>query len=269
MIEQKVKNIILNIREPEKETKGVVLINTGTCIPQKVYWNFANFLVEHQYIAITYDYSDAQNFTSNVSHIDWLKDIDAAMQYIVEQYPSLKKYVVGHSSGGQLIGFSKHAQYFDKLFLVASTNGYWKYMKFPVKYFIWILWYLLVPLSIALNGYFNSKMYGVAGGFPRNIIMELRRFCLNPNFFISFFKEKNVDFYYDTITCPVKSYHLADDKLISEAGCRFILNMYDKAEKSLETLYAAEYGMKSFGHRGFFSLAAKQKLWYKFLTELD
>ena len=36
--------MVLTIREPESIIKGVIQLNSGTCIPQKVYWNFANYL---------------------------------------------------------------------------------------------------------------------------------------------------------------------------------------------------------------------------------
>ncbi|QQR97959.1 MAG: hypothetical protein IPK18_14270 [Sphingobacteriales bacterium] len=82
--------IFLNIRKPNGKIKGVVLINTGTCIPQKIYWKFAEFLTENEYVTITYDYSDAQNYTSSVSHTDWIKDMQAALDYVQNNYANEK-----------------------------------------------------------------------------------------------------------------------------------------------------------------------------------
>lgn len=258
----------LLVREPETDTKGVVLINTGTCIPQQVYWKFADFLCRNNYISITYDYTDAQNFKSDVSHSIWIDDIESALSYVVETYPDLKKYCVGHSSGGQFLGFAPSSTKMDKLFLVASANGYWKNMNFPFYILMLLFWYLLVPFNVLINGYFNNQMYGVKGGFPKRIILELRRFCLTKDFFIPFFKSKNIPFYFDDIKCPVKAYHLADDSVATFKGCSYILNMYKNAQKSMETLHSKDYGIKAFGHRGFFFAKAEDKLWYKFLDEL-
>jgi predicted alpha/beta hydrolase len=262
------RNVILTIRNTA-QPKGVVLMNTGTCIPQRVYWNFADFLCENGYTSITYDYGDAQNFKSKVSHTDWILDIEAALQYVAAHFSGIKKYCVGHSSGGQLLGFAPSAQKMDKLFLVASANGFWRNMRFPFKYLILFLWYILVPVNIAVNGFFNNKMYGVSGGFPKNIMLELRHFCLTPQFFIPFFKSRQIPFYYDEITCPVKAYHLGDDQLATLKGCTFILKMYKNAEKSIETLNARDYNMKPFGHRGFFNAKGREKLWHKFLKEIE
>lgn len=262
------RNIQLMIRHPEQQVKGVVLINPGTCIPQKVYWNFADFLTKNNYISITYDYGDAQNFKSKVSHVDWIKDMNAAMQYVVENFADCKKYCVGHSSGGQLIGYSSSAKDFDQLFLVASTNGYWKYLNPLYKLLMLLFWYIIVPLNVLINGYFNNKMYGVSGGFPKKIILELRHFCLSKQFFLPYFAQQKVPLFYNTIQCPVKSYYFADDAVTSLKGCQFILDLYANAPREIETLKAKDYGMKYFGHRGFFNKKAEYLLWNKFLIDL-
>lgn len=60
--------IEITIRTPAETVKGVIQINTGTCIPQRVYWKFAEYLTHHGYITLTYDYTDASNFSSEISH---------------------------------------------------------------------------------------------------------------------------------------------------------------------------------------------------------
>jgi predicted alpha/beta hydrolase len=261
--------IYLNIRKPNVKIKGVVLINTGTCIPQKIYWKFAEFLTENEYVTITYDYSDAQNYTSSVSHTDWIKDMQAALDYVQNNYANEKKYIVGHSSGGQLIGYMKNAKDFDKLFLVASAHAYWKKSPAWYGYSMQIFWKILVPLNIGINGFFNNKMYGVSGGFPKNIILELRSFCMNEDFFFPFFNSKNTASYFDTIRCKVKAYHLADDIVANYISCNDMLDKYTNADKTIETLHAKDFDMKEFGHRGFFSSKAEKILWPKFLKDLE
>ena len=118
--------------------------------------------------------------------------MNAAMQYVVENFADCKKYCVGHSSGGQLIGYSSSAKDFDQLFLVASTNGYWKYLNTLYKLLMLLFWYIIVPLNVLINGYFNNKMYGVSGGFPKKIILELRHFCLSKQFFLPYLISLNL-----------------------------------------------------------------------------
>ncbi|HUM52826.1 MAG TPA: hypothetical protein PK431_13465 [Chitinophagales bacterium] len=261
--------IALRIRTPDTSIKGVVQINTGTCIPQKIYWKFAEFLCNHGYITITYDYSDASNYSSDVTHIVWLKDLESVFYYVLENYPSLKKYVVGHSSGGQLVGYINNCNKIDKLFLVACANGYIGNLNFISRIGLTLFWKIIVPLSIKKYGFMNNKILGTNGGFPKNIILELRNWCYDKDFFVPFFKQKNIPSYYHTITNPVKAYQLADDAIANKKSCEYILNLYNNAEKSIEILHAKNYGMKKFGHRGFFFAAAEKKLWYKFLDDLE
>ena len=263
------KMIELSIRKPELIAKGVIQINTGTCIPQKIYWKFAEFLTNNGYITITYDYSDAFNYESEVSHPDWILDIESVFDFILQEYPDLKKYMVGHSSGGQLIGYTNNCNQIDKIFLVASANGYVKNLSLAMQLVMSVLWKIIVPFSIKRYGYMNNKILGANGGFPKNIILELRSWCLQKDFFIPFFKQKNITSYYHTIKNPVKAYHLADDAIANKKSCMYILDLYTHAQKSLETLHAADYEMKKFGHRGFFHASAEKLLWSKFLKELE
>lgn len=261
--------IELFIRQPNSTVKGVVVINTGTCIPQKVYWNFAHFLSENGYVTITYDYSNAYNYLSNVSHVDWLKDMEATLAYVLKNYAQHKKVIIGHSSGGQLIGYMPNAQYFDKIYMVASAHAYWGKLPTWFGFLMQFFWRILVPINIFVYGYFNNKMYGVSGGFPKNIILELRSFCLNKDFFFPFFKSKNINSNFDTIKCNVKAYHLDDDLIANYTSCKDMLKKYVSANTSIETLKAKDFGIKKFGHRGFFSSKVKNTLWYYFLKDLE
>ena len=263
------KTISLTVHEPEIAAKGIIQINTGTCIPQRVYRKFAEFLCRNGYTSITYDYSDAGNFKSDVSHTAWLKDLQSVFDYVIKNYPDLKKYIVGHSSGGQLVGYMSNCNKIDKLFLVACSNGYIGNLNFAIRIVMKFFWNIIVPFSVKKYGYLNNKLFGTKGGFPKNIILELRNWCYNPDFFIPFFKEKNIPSYYHTITNPVIAYHLADDVIANRKSCEYILNLYVHAEKSIETLYAKDFEIKKFGHRGFFFAKAEKVLWHKFLKDLE
>jgi len=261
--------IEITLRIPAQNAKGVIQINTGTCIPQKVYWKFAEFLTKHGYITLTYDYSDASVYTSAVTHTAWLKDMESVFDYVITSYPELKKYIIGHSSGGQFIGYMNNACKADKIFLVAASNGYYKNLKWYMQWVMLFFWKIVVPFSVRKYGYMNNRLFGKNGGFPKNIILELRSWCFDPGFFVPYFAGKNISSYYDTITGPVIAYHLADDAITTKSSCIRILDLYRNAEQSFQTLQAVEFGMKQFGHRGFFFAAAGKELWPGFLKELE
>ncbi len=263
------KHIVLTIRMPEAATKGIIQLNTGTCIPQKTYWKFAEYLTRNGYITIAYDYTDANNYSSDVSHPAWIKDMESVFDFIIKTYPNFKKYMVGHSSGGQLVGYTNNCNKIDKLFLVACSNGYIKNLNLPTRIGMHFFWKIIVPFSIKKYGYMNNRLFGTSGGFPKNIILELRSWCFQSDFFISFFKDKKIESHYHTIKNPVKAYHLSDDTIANRKSCEYILNLYTYAEKSIETLDAKDFGMKKFGHRGFYHASAERLLWPKFLKDLE
>ncbi|MFN8296405.1 MAG: alpha/beta hydrolase [Chitinophagales bacterium] len=261
--------IVLTVREPAQDIKGIVQINTGTCIPQKVYWKFAEFLTKNGYVTITYDYTDAANYTSEVTHEVWLKDLESVFDYVLKKYPANKKYIIGHSSGGQLAGYMNNYDKIDNLYLVACANGYVGNLNFITKIGMQFFWKIVMPFSIKRYGYMNNKLFGSNGGFPKNIITELGSWCQQPDFFVPYFKAKGIPSYYDTVKCKVKAFHLADDVIANRKSCEYILNLYVNADKSIETLHAKDFGMKKFGHRGFFFPSAEKLLWPKFLKELE
>jgi predicted alpha/beta hydrolase len=261
--------IPVTIREPAGEPRGVVQINTGTCIPQKIYWKFAEFLTKNGYITLTYDYSDADNYSSHVSHTAWVKDMESVFEFVMKEYPSLKKIVVGHSSGGQLIGYMSNCDKIDKIYLVACANGYIKFLSFPMQLVMRFFWNVVVPFSVRKYGYMNNKLFGTNGGFPKNIILELRSWCFQPDFFLSWFASKNVAERYAKIKNPVKAYQFADDVIANERSCRYIFELYKNAPRAFEVLQAKDYGMKKFGHRGFFHPSAEKKLWPEILKEIN
>lgn len=261
--------IEITIRTPAETVKGVIQINTGTCIPQRVYWKFAEYLTHHGYITLTYDYTDASNFSSEISHTSWLKDLESVFDYVISTFPDFKKYIVGHSSGGQFIGYMSNANHAEKIVLIASSNGYYKNLKWYMQWVMLLFWKVIVPFSVWRYGYMNNRLLGTNGGFPKNIILELRSWCFNPDFFVPYFASKNIPSYYSSITRPIIAYHLADDAITTQHSCQQIVDLYSNSKSSLETLNAKDFGMKKFGHRGFFFAAAKRQLWPKFIHDLE
>jgi predicted alpha/beta hydrolase len=156
----------------------------------------------------------------------------------------------------------------DRIYLVASANGYWKLMDGLSKYVMWIFWQVVVPLNIKIFGYFNNRIFGSGGGFPRNIILELRSFCQQSEFFFPFFISKQVVPRYSDIKTRVTAYHLEGDAIANENACRYIYDLYDQADRQFITLKASDHGLKKFGHRSFFSSSAKQ-IWKDLLTDLE
>jgi predicted alpha/beta hydrolase len=97
----------------------------------------------------------------------------------------------------------------------------------------------------------------------------LRSWCFDSDFFIPWFENKGVASHYHEVTNSLTAYHLADDAIAPGKSCRYIFDMYSNANRKFETLDAKNFGMKKFGHRGFFHPAAEKKLWPYFLEDLE
>ncbi|MDC6363627.1 MULTISPECIES: alpha/beta fold hydrolase [Flavobacteriaceae] len=259
--------IIATLWETSGIPKGYVQINPGTGIPQHFYRHFAKYLAQRGYIVITFDYrgiglskpKTLKRFVATIIH--WGIDIDAVLDWGIKNYPSLKKTVVGHSMGGQLIGILKNAHKIDNALLIASGTGYWKDMpKSPMKYFMPLLWHVYMPLSTLIYGYANAKLIGRGENLPKGVALQWRRWCLSANYWeIDFGKTINQDTFND-LSGNIKSYVFSDDKITSKKSAEKLLKYFTKAEKSVALLNPVDFGLERTGHLGFFSRNS-QPLW--------
>ncbi|NJN33275.1 MAG: alpha/beta fold hydrolase [Saprospiraceae bacterium] len=92
--------------------KAAVQINGGTAVKKEYYAAFARFLAENGFVSVIFDYrgcggsKPADLAECDYSFLDYgVKDMPAVLDYLEAHYPDLPKLVVGHSVGGQQIGF--------------------------------------------------------------------------------------------------------------------------------------------------------------------
>lgn len=127
-------------------TRGkVILINPATGIKQRFYYRYAEFLAKEGFDVFTYDYRGIGLFKCeklngfNASMTDWAsKDFSAMTSYIETNFTNSKKFLIGHSFGGNSIGMSSNASVFDAYITIASQFGYWKF--FNITYQPVLLW---------------------------------------------------------------------------------------------------------------------------------
>ena len=264
------------IQRPISKIKGVIQINCGTGIPQKVYFNLANYLTEYGYVTVTYDYRgigdskpiNLKGFEAKIE--DWgILDMTSIFDWIINEFPNDKKIIIGHSMGGQLVGLMDNYHKIDKLILIASSTGYWKDMSSPYKWLMPPLWFLFIPLTTFIYGYANAKKIGQGENLPKGVAIQWRNWCINPNYFDDHFQRSNTKLFFEKLTIRLKSIQITDDPIANELTSNKILKYYKGANIQIEKISPEQLGVKKIGHTGFFSRQFKDTLWNKLRTDID
>jgi predicted alpha/beta hydrolase len=264
------------IRRPLTEIKGVIQMNCGTGIPQKVYSNLAIYLTQYGYVTVTFDYrgignSKPKNLKGFKAKIeDWgILDMTSIFDWIISEFPNEKKIIIGHSMGGQLVGLMDNYQKIDKLVLIASSTGYWKDMSSPYKWLMPPLWFLFVPLTTFIYGYANAKKIRQGENLPKGVAIQWRNWCINPNYFDEHFQKSNTSLFFDKLRIPLKSIQIKDDPIANEITSNKILKYYKIANIEIEKISPEQLGVKKIGHTGFFSRQFKDTLWKNLKTDIE
>ena len=249
---------------------GCVQINSATGVKKEFYLNFATYLCEVGYHVLLFDYrgigesrpKSLRGFHA-LNH-DWgQKDMAAALDWLDERFPSLPKYAIGHSAGGQQIGFMDNHHKFSKALAISCSAGYWNYLASPYKYFTLFVWYVLEPVLNTSIGYLPSSWFNVGEDLPQGVAREWRSWCLSKNYFGDFLGKTIAKHYFREVKMPVHFLYPEDDSIATERSVEVLRKFYSSAPTSVERVLLADYNVKKIGHFGFFSRSSKEKLWPK------
>ncbi len=252
--------------QPQGRPTSVVVIAGAMGVKQDFYRPFADWLAEQGFVVVTFDYRGMgksrpralRGFSANI--VDWAtKDCGAVLDEIARRHPELGVYWVGHSVGAQLLGLVPNRERVRAMFSVAAGSGYWRYNAKPLRYYVLALWWLIMPLSLRLAGYFPGKKLGMVGDLPRGVAEQWRRWCLSRDY-LGAEGERTREQVADVRT-PITALSMQDDELMTMRGTRQLFALYRSAPLEIRRVRPWEVGLERVGHFGFFRSEAKDALW--------
>ena len=253
---------------PPGHAKGAVLIAGAMGVKQDYYADFAAWLAAQGYAAMSFDYRgmgeslpagrSLRGFRADL--FDWARDIDAAIDALLARHPDAPLFVVGHSLGAQLPGLLRHRDRIAGLVSVAAGSGYWRDNAPQLKRIVLYFWHVLVPVAVAIAGYFPGKRIGKVGDLPRGVVMQWRRWCLHPRYHVGAEGEA-VRQRFAAARFPVVALSITDDELMTERGTRVLIDCYENAPRQLQRIAPADVGAQRIGHFGFFRSQFEPTLW--------
>ena len=260
-------------------TKGAVLIGGATGVRQEYYAAFAQWLSAQGFAAMTFDYrgmgdSRSAAQTKSLRGLDadlftWARDYDTAIDALRERVAAdVPLYLIGHSLGAQLPGLLRNRERIDGLLSIAAGSGYWRDNAPRLKRIVPYFWHVLVPVATALFGYFPGKRLGKVGNLPRGVILQWRRWCMDPRYVVGAEGEK-VRAQYAQVRCPVVALSITDDELMTERGTHVLIDSYANAPRRVERIAPADLEVERIGHFGFFRDQFRSSLWTRSVALLQ
>jgi predicted alpha/beta hydrolase len=253
---------------PQGAPKAVVLIAGAMGVRQDYYAEFALWLAAQGYAAMSFDYRgmgeslpagrSLRGFRADL--FDWARDIDAAIDALLARHPDAPLYVIGHSLGAQLPGLLRQRDRIAGLVSVAAGSGYWRDNAPQLKSRVLYFWHVLVPIAVALAGYFPGKRFGKVGNLPRGVVLQWRRWCMHPRYHVGAEGEA-VREQFARARFPIVALSITDDELMTERGTRVLIDCYENAPRRLQRIAPSDVGVQRIGHFGFFRRQFEPTLW--------
>jgi predicted alpha/beta hydrolase len=251
---------------PCDQPQATVLLPTAMGAKQEFYAPFAQWLSAQGYLVVSFDYrgvgdsrtGSLRGFKADL--FDWSRDFESMVDWLKGQLPAAPLYVVGHSLGAQLPGMLANRDQIAGLISVAAGSGYWRDNAPPTRRMILYFWHVLVPLATQLFGYFPGKRLRKVGDLPAGVILQWRRWCLNPLY--SFGAEGDaVRNAYGSVRFPVLALSITDDEMMTLRGTRTLVEFYANAPRRIEQITPADANVAQIGHFGFFRQQFESTLW--------
>ncbi|MES2416072.1 MAG: alpha/beta fold hydrolase [Pseudomonadota bacterium] len=254
-----------------------VVIGGAMGVRQDYYAAFAGWLAGQGFRVTTFDYRGSGDSLPDTADgslrgfkadlIDWAADYEAVIDNAKAVLPDAPLYLLGHSLGAQLPGLLRNPHKIDGLLSVAAGSGYWRDNAPKLRRLILYFWYVLVPVATRLFGYFPGRKLKKVGDLPAGVMLQWRRWCLNPHYSVGA-EGEGARKSYGQVGFPVRALSITDDELMTLRGTHNLINLYANAPRSVEQIAPADVQARRIGHFGFFREQFMQTLWPRSLQML-
>lgn len=254
------------IYEAQAPLHGNVVIGGAMGVRQDYYARFAQWLARQGWRVTTFDYRGSGDSAPpslrgyQADLFDWTRDYEAAIDDAHATHPDLPLYLVGHSLGAQLPGLLANQGKVDGLLSIAAGSGYWRENAPQLKRVVPWFWFVLVPLATKLFGYFPGRMLRKVGDLPAGVILQWRRWCLDPQYSVGAEGEL-ARLAYARARFPVLALSIDDDELMTLRGTHSLLALYENAPRQVQRIAPADLAVRRIGHFGPFRSEHETRLW--------
>lgn len=252
---------------PEQSSGRVILINSATGVRQHYYADFASFLARKGYDVYTYDYRGigesrpASLRGYEASMYAWgAHDYAMMVRNILQTHPNARLTVIGHSVGGQIVGFSPVTEDVDAVVMIGSQTPYWRnYRGVFLKTRLWLFWHVVIPVFTRIAGYFPARTLRLFEDLPHGVATQWARWAKNANYAFDELPEEAHRF--RSLRVPALMVSFTDDGFAPLAAVQDLMSRYDNLKWNHWHFEPADVRQRRVGHFGFFRKSAESTLW--------
>lgn len=262
---------------PEQPLGRVALVASAMGVKRRYYGAFAQFLADSGYTVYTFDYRGIGDSIPESGRLrgfrvrlpDWAsKDAEGMVQYIKEQHAGQPLCWLGHSVGGQLMGWLPSYQAIDRAVFVASQSGHWRLWHGWHRPRMWAIWHLIIPGFSHLFGYLPAKRLRLFENLPKGVALDWARWGRHRDYLLGYANQNNSSF--SRFAVPILSYSFTDDQSFAPPrSVERLLQAYPNCEGRHVCIDPKTLGQKSIGHFGFFRETLRETLWKETLHFLN
>lgn len=257
---------------PQREGKAAIIAG-AVGVRRSRYRDFATYLAGRGWAVVTFDYrgiggSRRGCLSKSPARLrDWgERDAAGVIEWVHHQFGPRRCVAVGHSVGGQIIGFAPNHGRLDALLTIASQKGYWKYWRGLWRYLVGGFW-RVVPALVGILGYLPLWPAGCED-LPPQVALEWQRWGMRPEFVDE--ERRSMNHRFHTFTAPILAMSFADDPLYAPPrAVEALLKVYANAPSVHRHFHPRDLGVRRIGHSGFFDPGVCPALWEVAVEWLD
>lgn len=257
--------------EPAGSARGAILLVPAMGVTQAFYRPLAAWLAAEGFLVATFDFRGIGLSRRgplrelDVDIVGWAeRDCGAVLDALAARAGDGPLFWIGHSLGGQILPFVPNVGRIAKAVTVATGSGYWREYTPALRRRAWWLWYVAVPVSMPLVGYFPGRRLRKVGDLPRGVMAQWRRWCLHPEYAVGVEGEA-VRARYAAVRAPLVSISFTDDEYMSARSTDSLHGFYTGAPRVAQRISPADAGVPRIGHFGFFRGHQAEPLWRRYL----
>lgn len=260
-----------------EQAKAVIQFNCGTATKKEFYHAFLHYFAEHGYICCLWNYrGTAENDNLKKSRFTYIEygliDIPKVKNYLRSRFAELPFVFIGHSTGGQQIGFIKDFSDVKGIINIAVSTGYFGYMPWAYKMKAYFFFYLFSPISNLLYGYVKAKPLGIMENLPTPVVNQWRDWCQVQDYYFDKKYELSVASLgsFKQFTCPIEVFNSIDDSISSPENTKnYWKHIASTKAINIHSLVPSDFDVKSIDHFGYFKRNMKESLWSTIRKKVD
>src|SRR5690606_36535151 len=140
--------------------RPLAIVNPATSVRCRYYFRFAEYLHEHGWDVLLYDYrgiGESRPRSQAGFRADWIDwgqhDFEGVLRHAARNFPGQPVDVVGHSAGGFVIGLAASAHRLRRIFTMGAQYAYWRDYLPAKRSTMFLKWHVLMPFLALVLGY--------------------------------------------------------------------------------------------------------------------